>query len=211
MCVTNNFNLSFMKRLPAFVLGNLLAMQAFAYDFQSGGLCYNITSGSQPLTVEVTYLSYDDNYPDLTKAEIPSSVTNDGKEYAVTAVGKNAFNYCSKLTSVSIPSSVKTIGVRAFFGCKGLSKVKFLTIGVLSITRQWSSSKMFKPIMSNTFNSFFTELSISFITVCFDFAISVLLFYTAKIRKIIQIRYFFAFLTKKMQNFFLKNVLSVVA
>lgn len=123
MCITNNFNLGFMKRLPAFVLGNLLAMQAFAYDFQSGGLCYNITSGSQPLTVEVTYLSYDDNYPDLTKAEIPSSVTNDGKEYAVTAVGKNAFNYCSKLTSVSIPSSVKTIGVRAFFGCKGLSKV----------------------------------------------------------------------------------------
>ncbi|MBO7259839.1 MAG: hypothetical protein J6U94_07265 [Paludibacteraceae bacterium] len=49
----------------------------WAYDFQSGDLCYNITSET---TVEVTYLKEHsvENYSSLTTAIIPETVTNNG-------------------------------------------------------------------------------------------------------------------------------------
>ena len=66
---------------------------------------------------------------------IPSTVTNGGNVYNVTAVGDWAFSYCIGLTSVSIPNSVTSIGNYAFFGCSGLTSV---TIGsnVASIRNQ---------------------------------------------------------------------------
>lgn len=46
---------------------------------------------------------------------------HDGK--AVTSIGESAFSYCSKLTSVTIPDSVKLIGNSAFYSCSGLCSV----------------------------------------------------------------------------------------
>ncbi|MDE5601347.1 MAG: leucine-rich repeat domain-containing protein, partial [Clostridia bacterium] len=44
----------------------------------------------------------------------------------VTSIGKNAFNKCSGLTSVTIGDSVTSIGEHAFYDCSGLTSV---TIG----------------------------------------------------------------------------------
>ena len=41
----------------------------------------------------------------------------------VTAIGKNAFASCEKLTAVTLPSSVTTIGVYAFSNCKALTGI----------------------------------------------------------------------------------------
>ena len=41
----------------------------------------------------------------------------------VTAIGKNAFASCKKLTAVTLPSSVTTIGVYAFSNCKALTGI----------------------------------------------------------------------------------------
>ena len=50
--------------------------------------------------------------------DIPSTVKDsDGYTYTVTIIGESAFADCSKLTSVSIPKTVKKIGRVAFFGC----------------------------------------------------------------------------------------------
>jgi hypothetical protein len=38
-------------------------------------------------------------------------------------IGENAFNYCSELTSVTIPNSVTSIGENAFYKCSGLTSV----------------------------------------------------------------------------------------
>ena len=46
---------------------------------------------------------------------------HDGKP--VTSIGESAFSYCSKLTSVTIPDSVKLIGNSAFYSCSGLCSV----------------------------------------------------------------------------------------
>ena len=42
---------------------------------------------------------------------------------AVTSIGSSAFEYCSDLTSVTIPASVTSIGKDAFLNCSGLTSV----------------------------------------------------------------------------------------
>ena len=61
-------------------------------------------------------------------ANITSNTYANGKgvikfDGPVTAIGNNAFQNCSKLTSVTIPNSVTTIGNQAFYNCTGLTSV----------------------------------------------------------------------------------------
>ncbi len=42
---------------------------------------------------------------------------------SVTTIGSYAFYNCSGLTSIEIPNSVTTIGYRAFYGCSGLTSI----------------------------------------------------------------------------------------
>ena len=106
----------------------LTGVNAFAHDFEFGGIYYNITSSSG-LTVEVTYKgsssgSYSNEYSG--QVTIPESVTYNSNTYSVTSIGSSAFSGCSGLTSVTIPNSVTSIGYSAFWGCIGLTSV---TIG----------------------------------------------------------------------------------
>ena len=49
---------------------------------------------------------------------IPEKVKgNDGVEYVVTSLGASCFKDCSGLTSITIPSSVTSLGNYCFSGC----------------------------------------------------------------------------------------------
>ena len=112
-----------MKRLSILLLSLLCtAAIAFAYDFQSGDLYYNITSEN---TVEVTYHLYGSsgNYQGLTTATIPATVTYSGTTYSVTSIGESALGYCSSLTSITIPNSVTSLGRSAFSDCSSLTSI----------------------------------------------------------------------------------------
>ena len=54
---------------------------------------------------------------------IPESVTYNGQTYKVTSIGSFAFEFCSGLTSITIPNSVTSIGSNAFSGCRGLTSI----------------------------------------------------------------------------------------
>lgn len=119
-----------MKRtILATIMLVALAFSSKAYDFKSGDLCYNITSSTEPYTVEVTYENsdndYSNNYSSLTTAVIPETVENGGTVYSVTGIGDYAFSGCGGLTSVTIPNSVTSIGEFAFYGCDNLASVIF--------------------------------------------------------------------------------------
>ena len=103
----------------------LTSSALWAYDFQSGDLYYNITSSSEPYTVEVTFQERgsDSNYSGLTTATIPETVTNNGTTYSVTRIGESAFSGCNALTSITIPNSVTSIGSSAFSGCYALTSI----------------------------------------------------------------------------------------
>ena len=56
--------------------------------------------------------------------KIPEKVTgNDGNEYDVTGIASEAFKDNKNLTSITIPSSVNSIGDAAFSGCENLKEI----------------------------------------------------------------------------------------
>ena len=73
----------------------------------------------------------DDSYYDSLSGELtfPSTVNYNGEEYSVTRIGDRAFSCdiisedCPTITSVSLPNSVTSIGIAAFYGCTGLKSV----------------------------------------------------------------------------------------
>ena len=101
-----------------------MMLDSSAYDFESNGIYYKITSTSN-MTVAVTYYSQTNNRYSGSVA-IPATTSHNGKTYTVTAIGNYAFVGCTSLTSVSIPSpNLTTIGDRAFSGCNGMSSMVF--------------------------------------------------------------------------------------
>lgn len=109
--------------IAAMLLLICFAPKSWAYDFsakcKSGQtLYYNVTSSTKPYTVEVA--SCESAQGDLV---IPSTVSNNGKNYSVTSIGPSAFYKCKELKSLIIPSSVTSIGDSAFYRCEGLTSV----------------------------------------------------------------------------------------
>jgi hypothetical protein len=93
--------------------------KVYAYNFESGGIYYDITS---PNTVAVTYATGSYNSYSGT-VDIPSTVTYNGTTYTVTAIGNSAFRNSSNLTGVSIPNTVTSIGEYAFYQCNHLTSI----------------------------------------------------------------------------------------
>ena len=107
-----------MKRLLFFICTLLCANVLMAQTrFSIGGIRYEITS-TNPAKVKVN-----DANSSITTANIPSTVTYQGTGYSVTSIGNYAFEYCSSLTSVTIPNSVTSIGDYAFNHCSSLTSV----------------------------------------------------------------------------------------
>ena len=109
-------------------------MDALAdYDFEVGGIYYNIVEYDN--TVTVTNGSV---FGDLKSYEgnivIPSEVTYDGTVYPVTAIDDIAFRN-SGITSIIIPPSVKKFGFGTFAGCDKLEAV------YISDLASWCGSK----------------------------------------------------------------------
>ena len=101
------------------LLSMLMPLSASAYSFMANDIYYNITGNN---TVSVTYK--DTNLNSYSgSVTIPSTVTNEGVQYTVTAIGSSAFRASTGLTSVSIPNTVNTIGYASFFNCTGLTTI----------------------------------------------------------------------------------------
>ena len=63
---------------------------------------------------------------------IPSTVVYDSENYSVRSIGSSAFEGCTGLTSITIPSGVTSIDNSAFEGCTGLTSIT-IPSGVTSI------------------------------------------------------------------------------
>ena len=86
----------------------LASMPVQAYDFENGGFRYNIV-GNDYISVEVARNpSYSGDIV------IPNSVYYDGNTYTVTGIGKMAFSDIVNIKSVTIPNSVTYIDQYAF-------------------------------------------------------------------------------------------------
>ena len=131
---------SFTKQIVVLAMALLVSVQVSAYDFEVGGLYYNVVS-IQDMTAEVT--NGDNRYSG--DVVIPETVVYKGRTLSVigmeksafsgssitsvvipnsvTSIEKGAFQSCSSLASVVIPNSVTIIGEYAFNGCSSLASV----------------------------------------------------------------------------------------
>ena len=100
----------------AALLGSNITASADSHcDFTVNNIHYNFISGAEN-EIEVTYWDYESGrYGGYTNdytgsVTVPATVSYNSKTYKVTAVGRSAFVECSGLTSVSLPSTITSIG-----------------------------------------------------------------------------------------------------
>ena len=99
--------------------GQFANLSAMTYDFKRGDLFYEITGNNEVMVTRETTNSYI-NYSNIT---VPATVTLGNVTYDVTAINVRTFYECSNLSTVTLPSSVKTIGDYAFYRCTNLESV----------------------------------------------------------------------------------------
>lgn len=103
----------------AIVLLFLCHRVGYAHYFEKDGIYYDYLSNE---TVCVTNNNY--NFNSYSGSVIiPSTVTYNGTSYNVTAIGSNAFQDCTDLTSVTLPNSITTIDASAFYNCTSLKSI----------------------------------------------------------------------------------------
>ena len=112
-----------MKRVFSILLTLYVSTMLFAGKIKIGDICYDISQYSDLATVvhESSLNFSSDNYSDLIEANIPATITYNGKTYNVVAIEDYAFYQCENLISVTIPHTIKRIGDRAFYGSPILS------------------------------------------------------------------------------------------
>ena len=88
---------------------------------EKDGIYYILDEEKQEATVTFKNNRYNSYKGEVT---IPSTITISDKTYAVTTIGKDAFNESTGLTSVTIGANVKTIQ-RSFFYCSNLKTIEF--------------------------------------------------------------------------------------
>ena len=116
-------------------LGSVTSVQA-VLTFSNTGGSIQITGSSPKATGSLIIPPTISNLPvtsiGTSAFQSCSGLTNVTMPSSVTSIGDNAFRDCVRLTSVTIPSSVTSIGTYAFAGCTGLTSVT-IGSGVTSI------------------------------------------------------------------------------
>lgn len=102
--------------LTFLLLALLLPATVMAYDFEAGGIYYDI-NGNEATVAQSPSYSYRGDIV------IPSSVSYQGTTYSVTAIGDKAFYGCVSMTSISMPNTIKSIGENVFYCCEQLTSV----------------------------------------------------------------------------------------
>ena len=110
-----------MKKLFIILMACIASCHLFAETVKINGLYYSLGNTTAQLVSDQS--SDKTAYKNLTEVTIPASVTYSNYNYPVTSIGTSAFEGCSNLQSVTLPSSITVIYTDAFYGCTKLGSV----------------------------------------------------------------------------------------
>ncbi len=120
------------KKLFFALACTLISSIAFAHDFSTvtndGKIFFFNVVNSKESQVEVTYegsITSPVASQYIGELTIPRTVRYNNKVYTVTGIGSKAFYNATRLTSVTFPSEINTIGNFAFEKCVNLKRVVF--------------------------------------------------------------------------------------
>ena len=65
----------------------------------------------------------DEGYKELTEVDIPAKVECDGASFTVDAIANEAFESCYNISSVTFPSTLRSIGYDAFWNCYSIEEL----------------------------------------------------------------------------------------
>ena len=118
-----------VNALAAVVL-SLVPVCANAYDAEINGIYYNFLNRSKIAKVVNKNWTQGNDYPNNSTysgaIEIPATVEYEGATYTVTAIEDYAFYEC-KVTSVTLPETITSIGKYAFSHCNSISSLTLPT------------------------------------------------------------------------------------
>ncbi|MBR5687234.1 MAG: leucine-rich repeat protein [Prevotella sp.] len=90
---------------------NFAFIKAISSTATIDGITYSLDANTGTATV------IEGDYADLTAVNIPETVTYENITFTVTAIADEAFMNCTHFSTLTLPSTLKTIGARAFKGC----------------------------------------------------------------------------------------------
>lgn len=108
-------------KLYFFIAAAMMLCQNLAAEYNTetiGNIYYEMDSETRTATV-----GHQSSWNLTGAVTIPSHVVYEGVTYKVTTLREECFEACKYITSIKIPNSVKTIGIRTFRGCTSLTSV----------------------------------------------------------------------------------------
>ncbi len=125
--------------IPALLLA-LCTLQGFSQTTTIDGIKYTLDS---PEAGEATVSPIDNGGGGYSgQVVIPQTITYNGTEYTVTAIGDNAFKGDDNLTSVSMPLTIERLGDKAFFQCSGIITIRCDALTPPDVLKENSFHKM---------------------------------------------------------------------
>lgn len=139
---------TFTKSVALTFVAMLVSLTAAAYDFEVGGIYYNVVSTTDFTCSVAGHASS----ADVVSLTIPETVSYSNRELDVVSIGAYAFNSEKHLQTVIVGSNVKTLGESAF-AQSSVRKV-VLSEGVESIGKNcFSHSKLTEINLPSTMKS----------------------------------------------------------
>jgi len=74
------------------------------------------------------------NYEDKVVVVIPRIVSYKGSEFRVTSIVDYCFSTCSRLTNITLPEGITSLGISCFYGCSSLTNIT-LPKGITSLEK----------------------------------------------------------------------------
>ena len=133
-----------------------ISSPALARSIEVNGVWY-ILAGTDRAFVTNRNFADEAEGPYTGDVVVPEQITYRGRTYSVISVASNAFACCEGLTSVSLPSTLRSINTCAFIGCTNLKQVTMpttrLTVSSCAFTGCTSLQKITLPRLTERLDS----------------------------------------------------------